>query len=147
MNRSCLNGVFAPYRKQDYGTSVQCYHDYARSQCTHLSCFLQLHQIGTVHHWNWFVPGPPEQSGQFFVHPQQWSWHTYLLFINPGCFLPAKMPSWLPSRLICSSMRLQGKTGTKWLPVSVQRSITGRRIERPYLIAETAGEKCKKKLI
>lgn len=27
MNRSCLNGVFAPYRKQGYGTSVQCYHD------------------------------------------------------------------------------------------------------------------------
>lgn len=132
----------------------------ARSHSASLSCFLQIHQIGTAHYlhfqffcsffffppWNRFVPEPPKQSGQVFVRARQWSWHTYLLFRNPGCFLPAKTPSWLPSWLICSSMRLQGKTGTKWLPVSVQRSLTGRRIERLCLITETGGEKCKKKI-
>lgn len=91
--------------------------------------------------WNWFVPEPPKQSGQVFVSAPQWARHTCLLFINPGCFTPAKAPPWLLSRLICSTMSLQGNTGTKWLPVSVRHFLAGMKIDWLDLITKTCAVK------
>lgn len=95
--------------------------------------------------WNWFVPEPPKQSGQVFVSAPQWARHTCLLFINPGCFTPAKAPPWLLSRLICSTMSLQGNTGTKWLPVSVRHFLAGMKIDWLDLITKTCGVKLQEK--